>query len=80
MDIFQWDQNFETGLDEVDLQHQRLVKITNDFGKILSQNEVGSEDIENVFAELVSYTQYHFEEEEKLSRQAGVDMRHIEHH
>lgn len=80
MDIFQWDQNFEVGLVDVDQQHQRLVKIMNDFGHILAQNEVGSEDIETVFAELVSYTQYHFEEEEKLSRQAGVDMRHVENH
>ncbi len=80
MDIFQWDENFETGVDEIDQQHRKLVRITNDFGEILSRDEVGVEAIEKVFAELVSYTQYHFEEEEKLARLAGIDMRHVENH
>ncbi|WP_020674580.1 GGDEF domain-containing protein [Geopsychrobacter electrodiphilus] len=80
MDVFQWDQNFETGLAEVDQQHKHLVKVINEFGQLLSQNSVNSADLEQVFTELVSYTQYHFEEEEKMSHRTGVDIRHVEHH
>lgn len=80
MDVFQWDYNFETGLAEVDQQHKHLVKIINAFGQLLSQNKVDSAALENVLAELIAYTQYHFEEEEKLSCRAGVDQRHVQLH
>jgi len=79
MDVFQWNQNFETGLEDIDQQHRHLVKVTNAFGNLLAQNEVNPADIEKVFAELVAYAEYHFAEEEKLMGLQGVDMRHISH-
>lgn len=80
MDVFQWDKNFETGLNEVDKQHHHLVNITNDFGILIAQNEVAFDDLEKIFNELASYTQYHFAEEEKLMAKMGVDKRHVEYH
>jgi hemerythrin len=80
MDVFLWDHNFETGLIEVDQQHQRLVKVTNEFGNLLARDEIDSQAIEQIFAELVDYTQYHFKEEETLMSGAAVDQRHCEAH
>ncbi|HEY5674112.1 MAG TPA: bacteriohemerythrin [Malonomonas sp.] len=80
MYVFQWDQNFVTGLKEIDQQHQHLVTVTNEFGRLLSLNGVLPSDIEKIYAELVSYTQYHFQEEEKLMAASGVDERHINLH
>ncbi|OEU73290.1 MAG: diguanylate cyclase [Desulfuromonadales bacterium C00003068] len=80
MDVFQWDKNFETGLTEVDKQHHHLVNVTNDFGVLIAQDEVDFDDLEKIFNELASYTQYHFAEEEKLMAEMAVDKRHVEYH
>jgi len=80
LDVFRWDQNFETGLNEVDNQHQHLVRVTNQFGNLLSEDEVTAADLEEVFAELIAYTQYHFEEEEKLMVSKSLDNRFLEQH
>ncbi len=80
MDVFQWDKYFETGHDAVDLQHKHLVDLTNEFGRRLSEGSLSSLDTEKIFNELVSYTQYHFEEEEGWMVQVGVDPRHIRVH
>lgn len=77
MNVFEWDQNFETGIPEVDQQHHHLVDVINDFGLILSRNEVNSLAIEKVYGELLSYAQYHFDEEEELMARIGVDSQHI---
>lgn len=80
MKVFQWDQSFETGQTEVDRQHRRLVDLTNDFGQLLTDNAVDSADVDRLFAELVDYTQYHFDEEEKVMLNAGIDKRHFDLH
>ncbi len=80
MEIFQWDKNFETGLADVDQQHQRLVKVTNDFGQLISKNRVNDSDLKKIYEELVSYTQYHFEEEEKLMLSLDLDERFFSQH
>ena len=80
MELFEWEKSFETGLPEVDKQHHYLVDLTNVFGKRLAQDEVSSEDLEQLFNELAGYTQYHFSEEEKEMARFKVDPRHIAFH
>ncbi len=81
MNTFQWDSNFETGLDDVDHQHQNLVNLINRFGELIFlQKSAPISDIETVLGELVAYTQYHFLEEEKMMVIQGLDSRFIEHH
>lgn len=80
MDVFEWDNSFETGLETVDQQHHHLVKVTNQFGRLLAQDEVQSNDLKKIFDELVAYTQYHFSEETKVMQTVGIDPRHrIQH-
>ncbi|WP_316348006.1 GGDEF domain-containing protein [Desulfuromonas acetoxidans] len=80
MDVIVWNENFETGLDEVDQQHRHLVEITNRFGRILFDKNALCKEMEEIFAELVSYTQYHFSEEENLMETIGIDERHVDYH
>ncbi len=80
MDVVQWDKNLETGFAEVDQQHLHLVNLTNEFGILLSRDEIGKKQLEKILSELVSYTEYHFEEEEKLMSSTGVDPRHFSKH
>ncbi len=80
MGAFQWDQCFVTELPTVDQQHRRLVDIINQFGALVTENELVLEDIEGVFQQLSDYAEQHFEDEEKLISQYGVDERHTSNH
>ncbi|MET0091489.1 MAG: hemerythrin domain-containing protein [Candidatus Thiodiazotropha sp.] len=68
IDIFPWNDNFDTGLDEVDRQHRRLVHILN---QLASQVAFGLDDFQlsGVFDELIDYTHYHFDTEEAIWNQ-----------
>jgi len=80
MKSFHWNQNFETGLDEVDLQHHHLIDIINRFGTLLTEGRLQFEDLQQIFKELSDYTVYHFQEEEKLMKGIKVDSRHLARH
>lgn len=81
MESFQWDQCFVTGQAMVDEQHHYLVDLINQFGDLLMQPEGASaQEIEALFGELTRYTQYHFQEEEALMADAGLDPLQLSHH
>lgn len=81
MESFHWDKHFETGLEEVDRQHHKLVDLINHFGNLLAQLQgVTFDDIEVVFQELAEYAKYHFKEEEEMMQLVGLDTRYVSHH
>lgn len=80
MQSFQWGDNYLTGIVDVDDQHHNLVDILNEFGKLLTQNELKRADIERLLTELAAYAHYHFEEEENLMLESGIDVRHFQFH
>jgi hemerythrin len=80
MKSFIWNSNFETGIAEIDEQHQELVKIINDYSHLLANNSATIENIDQTLKTLVSYTEYHFCEEEMLMHKIGLDPRHIKLH
>lgn len=65
IEIFPWTTNFETGIQEIDEQHQVLVRLLN---KLVSHLAFQSEapEIDEVLEELKRYTVYHFETEELI--------------
>ena len=68
IDIFPWDDNFNTGLPLVDQQHRRLVELLN----LLASNVAfgtGAEVIDRIFDELAEYAVYHFDSEEAIWRE-----------
>ncbi len=80
MKSFIWNTNYETGIVEVDEQHQELVKIINNYSNLLANNSATIEDIDETLQTLVAYTEYHFHEEEQLMHKIGLDSRHIKLH
>ena len=64
-DIFPWTSNFETGINEIDVQHKKLLEILNRLAAHLA-NLATISTLDEIFDELVSYTDYHFKTEEKI--------------
>ncbi|MDD1611758.1 MAG: hemerythrin domain-containing protein, partial [Methylococcaceae bacterium] len=63
IDIFPWDDNFNTGLVKVDEQNRRLVQLLN----LLASHTAFSSNIsqlEELFDELSDHAVYHFQTEE----------------
>jgi diguanylate cyclase (GGDEF)-like protein/hemerythrin-like metal-binding protein/PAS domain S-box-containing protein len=67
IDIFPWDDHFNTGLAEIDAQHRRLVALLN---RLASQVAGGADALvlNGIFDELADYTVYHFNTEEAVWR------------
>lgn len=59
-----WDTSFETGIDEVDAQHRRLVEIINSLAEGIGRASMT--DLHDVLSQLKDYAQYHFRTEEGI--------------
>jgi len=69
-DFIVWDNSFETGISEFDNQHKKLVNIVNGLYNAIQDGRAQNE-IETILNELVDYTVYHFDSEEKAFKQFG---------
>ncbi len=78
-EIFPWDKHFETGIDTIDIQHKKLVSILNRLAANQA-NLANEESLNEIFEELVEYTDYHFKTEEGVwSQHFGDDDWFMEH-
>ena len=68
VDIFPWNEHFNTGLGTVDKQHKKLVDILNSLASHIAYNS-NEDDLNTIFDELTNYTIYHFETEEAIWHQ-----------
>lgn len=77
--LFKWNKQFETGIDQVDTQHQTLVKLINQLHQVIA---VGAEagQIKQLLKHLVDYTRYHFDTEEQMMCSADYDVVKLELH
>ncbi|MGZ8216751.1 response regulator [Methylomagnum sp.] len=65
IEIFPWNENFETGIPEIDAQHRRLIDLLNLLVSHLAfQSDVPALNI--IFDELKAYTVAHFEMEQDI--------------
>ena len=79
MDSFRWDQNYVTGIDEVDHQHMNLVGTINRLGELVANADVHeSGEIGKLLRELAEYADVHFTDEERLMRDMNIDARHLQ--
>ena len=79
IDIFPWNDHFNTGIDFIDIQHSKLVAILN---RLATQvvYKTTTKDLNLVFEELVEYTIFHFQSEEKLwHKYLKDDISELEH-
>ncbi len=68
MALIAWSlEKYSVKIKDVDEQHQKLIKILNELHEATNVGH-GEDIIQNIVAELESYTRYHFELEEKLMR------------
>ncbi len=70
MAVFQWSNAYQTGLEEVDLQHRQLVDMLNQLDEART---VGGDSqlILELLDGLSAYTRYHFSTEERLMADPG---------
>lgn len=80
MESFKWGEQFITGLPEVDTQHHNLVTMVNEFGSVIAENSSTREYLLGMFQKLADYAIEHFDTEEQLMGDAGVDIRHVTAH
>lgn len=79
-EIFPWNRNFETGLEDIDEQHRVLVSILN---RLAWHFATDSSELstEHILEELLAYAAYHFEYEEAIWNEAmgGSDVARNHH-
>ncbi len=68
IDIFPWNDNFNTGVQTIDEQHKKLVQLLNSLAShIAFQSDIPALNV--IFDELIDYTVYHFQAEEVIWHQ-----------
>jgi hypothetical protein len=83
IDIFPWNDSFETGLTDIDQQHRQLVALLNLLASQVAYKSDGVQ-LRHILDELMRYTVYHFQAEEHIwhSHVAGTEeeIRHRQVH
>jgi hemerythrin-like metal-binding protein len=65
IDIFPWNDHFNTGLPEVDQQHRKLVQLLNILAGHVAY-QAAPLQVNAILDELTDYTVYHFQTEERI--------------
>ncbi len=65
IDIFPWNENFNTGIPAIDQQHKKLVALLNQLASYIAFHDE-MPNLEKIFDELADYAVYHFREEERI--------------
>ncbi len=70
MAFFNWETRYSVGIEKLDKEHKKLVKLLNDLYTALQEGR-GRNALGDLLAELISYTQTHFASEEGLLKAYG---------
>jgi hemerythrin len=70
MAFVQWDQKLSVGINQIDMQHKKLVSMVNEMYEAMSQGK-GNDVVGKVLDDLITYTRTHFATEEKLMQANG---------
>lgn len=85
MALIEWGPQLEVGFGDIDVQHQRLVRLLNELEEAAASSDDPHGQLGQVLAELVRYTQVHFAFEEHLMATYALEgheasRRHREEH
>ena len=64
--LMTWNEDLNTGIPEIDAQHQRLIKIVNRLILAARMHHIHPETITNIFSDLAFQLKIHFKDEERL--------------
>lgn len=82
MDTLIWNKDYySVGIEEVDKQHEKLIEVLNSLHAAMKSGQ-SKIVLGGILNELIDYTHYHFDTEEKLFDKYGyeeVDLHIIEH-
>jgi len=81
MPIVQWKDEYIINVEEIDIQHQTMVKLVNNLHSSVEARKDKSE-LESLLVELVEYTRMHFSTEEKFMKKnadPSLELHHKEH-
>jgi len=83
IDIFPWNDNFSTGIDVIDEQHQQLLFLINKLA-VHTASDGDMKTLRTVIQELSDYAKYHFRAEEEIMIACFGDdpsvAKHLESH
>ncbi|WED20546.1 bacteriohemerythrin [Vibrio sp. JC009] len=79
VDIFPWNDNFNTGVAEIDRQHRHLVSILNKVASYVTLQRSHVE-LDSLIGELVDYAAYHFSSEDSFWLDSLPENAHTEQH
>ena len=79
--LFVWDDNYRTGVDEIDHDHKGLVNLINDLYEAM-QDGSGGALLLPIFSALKHYTEDHFAKEERymVKCEAPDQSKHFQEH
>jgi hemerythrin len=71
--MFEWKNEYETGIEHIDEQHKKLFEIGNRLYELIKNNFVTDkyDKIVDIIAELKNYTVFHFQFEENYLLEIG---------
>ena len=70
MAFLEWNEELSTGVSAIDSQHARLIVLLNGISDAVKTGQP-EEHIRSLLDELIAFTRFHFESEERLMRQSG---------
>jgi hemerythrin-like metal-binding protein len=79
IEIFPWNDNFNTNVHQIDEQHKQLVHILNQVANCVTFQQ-SFVDRDSLIAALVDYALYHFESEERYWLGVLNDNEHVRKH
>ncbi len=70
MSLYQWSEQYSVGDATMDAHHQRLFEIIDQLHRAVDEDQ-GEAAVGEAIAELLAYTRYHFDEEERMLEALG---------
>lgn len=70
MDLINWSEKYSVKIEQIDLQHQKMVEIINDLHDAMKHGK-SKEILSELIERLVSYTNIHFATEEQYFQDFG---------
>jgi hemerythrin len=68
MPLITWDDSYSVNVEEIDLQHKKLISLINDLDEGMKSGK-SKNILESIISELINYTKYHFDTEEKFFKE-----------
>ena len=70
MAYIEWDDKYSVGVEEMDTQHKKLFRISNELYEVIKAREY-DDRLSETFDSLLNYVKEHFYSEEKIMQERG---------